>query len=47
MKKVMAMAGNSGLFLAASFIALGYIIALPIVGCFMIARLAMMLPQSK
>jgi len=32
---------NIGLFLAAPFIALAYIIALPAVGCFMIARLAM------
>jgi len=40
-RKTLVMARNIGLFLAAPFIALGYVMALPIVGCFMIARLAM------
>lgn len=41
MKRAMVMAKNIGLFLAAPFIALGYIVALPAVGCFMIAKLAL------
>ena len=41
MKKVKVMARNIGLFFAAPFVALGYVIALPFVGFFMIAKLAM------
>jgi len=41
MRKAMHVAKNIGLFLAAPLIALGYIVALPMVGFFMIARLAM------
>ena len=41
MKKVMVMVKNIGLFFAAPFVALGYVIALPFVGFFMITRLAM------
>jgi len=41
MKKTLVMARNLGLFLAAPFVALAYVIALPIVGFFMIAKLAM------
>lgn len=38
-KKVSRVARNAGLFLAAPFIALGYIIALPAVGFYMFAKL--------
>lgn len=41
MKKAKVMARNIGLFFAAPFVALGYVIALPFVGFLMIARLAM------
>jgi hypothetical protein len=37
----MVKARNIGLFLAAPFVALGYVIALPVVGFFMISKLAM------
>ena len=40
MKKAMVMAKNIGLFFAAPFVALGYVIALPFVGFFMITKLA-------
>jgi len=40
MRTTLVVARNIGLFLVAPFIALGYVIALPVVGCFMIARLA-------
>jgi len=40
-KKAMVMAKNIGLFFAAPFVALFYVIALPFVGFFMISRLAM------
>ena len=40
-KKVMRRAKNVGLFFASPFIALAYIVAMPIVGLFMFARLAM------
>ena len=40
LKKAMVMLKNIGLFFAAPFIALGYVIALPVAGFFMIARLA-------
>jgi len=41
LKKAMDLVKNIGLFLAAPFIALGYVIALPFVGFFMLSRLAM------
>lgn len=41
LKKVMRRARNVGLFFASPFIALAYIVAMPIVGLFMFARLAM------
>jgi len=41
LRKALAVVKNIGLFFAAPFIALGYVIALPVVGTFMIARLAM------
>lgn len=41
LKKAMDPVKNIGLFLAAPFIALGYVIALPFVGFFMLSRLAM------
>jgi len=41
LRKALVMARNIGLFLAAPFIALGYVIALPMVGCFVIAKLAL------
>ena len=41
MNKALRTVKNIGLFLAAPFIALGYVVALPIVGCVMIAKLAM------
>ena len=41
LKKAMVMAKNIGLFFAAPFVALGYVIALPFVGFFMIMKLAM------
>ncbi|MGB7453588.1 MAG: hypothetical protein WBM36_15795 [Lysobacterales bacterium] len=40
-KKAMVMVKNIGLFFAAPFVALVYVIALPFVGFFMITRLAM------
>jgi len=40
-KKAMVMVKNIGLFFAAPFVALVYVIALPFVGFFMISRLAM------
>jgi len=40
MKKAMVMVKNIGLFFAAPFVALGYVIALPFVGFFMITKLA-------
>jgi hypothetical protein len=40
MKNDMVMVKNIGLFFAAPFVALGYVIALPFVGFFMITRLA-------
>jgi len=41
LKNAMVMVKNIGLFFAAPFVALGYVIALPFVGFFMISRLAM------
>ncbi len=41
LKNAMGLVKNIGLFFAAPFIALGYVIALPFVGFFMISRLAM------
>ena len=41
LKKAMVMVKNIGLFFAAPFVALGYVIALPFVGFFMISKLAM------
>jgi hypothetical protein len=41
LKKAMMLVKNIGLFFAAPFIALGYVIALPFIGLFMISRLAM------
>jgi len=41
LKKAMGLLKNIGLFFAAPFIALGYVIALPFVGFFMLSRLAM------
>jgi hypothetical protein len=41
MKKAMVMVRNISLFFAAPFVALGYVIALPFVGFFMITKLAM------
>ncbi|MGA9574070.1 MAG: hypothetical protein WBS20_09005 [Lysobacterales bacterium] len=40
MKKVMRRVKNIGLFFAAPFVALGYVIALPLVGLVMISKLA-------
>jgi len=40
LKDAMVMVKNIGLFFAAPFVALGYVIALPFVGFFMITRLA-------
>lgn len=40
LKKAMALIKNIGLFFAAPFIALGYVIALPFVGFFMLTKLA-------
>jgi len=40
LKDVMGLVKNVSLFLAAPFIALGYVVALPFVGFFMISRLA-------
>jgi len=41
LKKALKLVRNISLFFAAPFIALGYVIALPFVGLFMISRLAM------
>jgi len=41
LKTAMRLVKNIGLFFAAPFIALGYVFAMPFVGLFMIARLAM------
>jgi len=41
LKKALVLVKNIGLFFAAPFIALGYVVALPFVGFFMISRLAM------
>ena len=41
LKKVATMTKNIGLFFAAPFIALGYVIALPFVGLYMFSKLAM------
>jgi hypothetical protein len=41
LKKALVLVKNIGLFFAAPLIALGYVIALPFVGFFMITRLAM------
>ena len=46
-RKVSRIARNIGLFFAAPFIALGYIIALPLVGFYMFARLAAEALQKK
>lgn len=46
-KKVSRVARNAGLFLAAPFIALGYIIALPAVGFYMFAKLGIEAYQKK
>jgi DNA-binding NtrC family response regulator len=46
-KKVSRVARNAGLFLAAPFIALGYIIALPAVGFYMFAKLGYEAYQKK
>ena len=40
-KKAMKLVKNIGLFFAAPFIALGYVLALPFAGLFMLSRLAM------
>lgn len=40
-RKALALARNVGLFFAAPFVALGYVIALPVVGSFMVAKLAL------
>jgi DNA-binding NtrC family response regulator len=47
MKKVSRVARNAGLFLAAPFIALGYVIALPAVGFYMFAKLGYEAYQKK
>jgi DNA-binding NtrC family response regulator len=47
MKKASRVARNAGLFLAAPFIALGYIIALPAVGFYMFAKLGYEAYQKK
>lgn len=47
MKKVSRIARNIGLFLAAPFIALGYVIALPAVGFYMFAKLGYEAWQKK
>jgi len=41
LKKAMVLVKNIGLFFAAPFVALGYVIALPFVGFFMLSKLAM------
>ena len=46
-KKVSRVARNAGLFLAAPFIALGYVIALPAVGFYMFAKLGIEAYQKK
>ena len=46
-KKVSRVARNAGLFLAAPFIALGYIIALPAVGFYMFTKLGIEAYQKK
>ena len=46
-RKVSRVARNIGLFLAAPFIALGYIIALPAVGFYMFAKLGYEAYQKK
>jgi hypothetical protein len=45
--KASRVARNAGLFLAAPFIALGYIIALPAVGFYMFAKLGYEAYQKK
>ena len=47
MKKASRVARNAGLFLAAPFIALGYVIALPAVGFYMFAKLGYEAYQKK
>jgi DNA-binding NtrC family response regulator len=47
MKKASRIARNAGLFLAAPFIALGYVIALPAVGFYMFAKLGYEAYQKK
>ena len=47
MRKVSRIARNIGLFLAAPFIALGYVIALPAVGFYMFAKLGYEAYQKK
>ena len=47
LKKALGLVKNIGLFFAAPFIALGYVIALPFVGFFMIAKLAMEARQKS
>lgn len=47
LKKVSRVARNIGLFLAAPFIALGYVIALPAVGFYMFAKLGYEAYQKK
>ena len=47
LRKVGTFAKNVGLFFAAPFIALGYIIALPFVGFYMIAKLSMEAIKEK
>ncbi len=47
LRKVSRVAKNAGLFLAAPFIALGYVIALPAVGFYMFAKLGYEAYQKK